>query len=343
VSIAKRILTDVAIRKAKPAAPGKREIMWDAAVPGLALRVSDRGRRSFVLCKRFPGKVQPEYRAIGEYGVISLEEARDTVREWAKLIKLGKDPREEERAKREAKEQEKRDAEEAKARADANTFAVAFELFATTHLATLRTGRDVEQIMRRVLLPAWGSKAIYAVHDGGSPIAANRLLAYVKKFDAWAVNRSLIDAPFAALMKAPAVETKRARVLTDLEIRALWGVCDQMGAFGRAVRLLLPTATRLGETSSMTWNEVDRAAGVWTLPRTRTKADREHKMPLSRLAMAILDNTPEQGPFVFTTSGKGPLRGWRRGTIGMGAMPRWRQRSMPGAPSSSASLPRRSW
>jgi integrase len=328
MTIAKKELTDVAIRKAKPPAAGKREIMWDGLVPGFGLRLTDKGKKTFVLVKRYGGAVQPSPRKIGEYGVVSLDEARETAREWTKLIKIGKDPAVEERHRREQEKRDKAEAEAAKARADANTFAAAFELFCKTHLYNskkpLRTGKDVEQTMRRVLLPAWGSRSlagltrkdvsavVYTVHDGGAPIAANRLLAYIKTFDAWAVNRSLIDAPFAALMKKPAEEVERSRVLTNVEIRALWAACAQMGAFGRAVRLLLTTAARLDEVSSMTWDEVDRVAGVWTLPRSRTKADRAHPLPLSALALAILDDTPEHSPFVFTTTGRGPLKGWSK-------------------------------
>jgi integrase len=319
MAIAKKELTDAALRKWKPA-PGDRGIRWDALVPGFGVRPSGNGKKVFVLVKRFNGAKSPSPRAIGEYGDVSLEEARETAREWSRLVRLGKDPAIEERRRREAEEQSRRDAEAAKARADASTFAAAFEVFATTHLAKLRTGRKVEQAMRRTLLPAWGSRAlvsltrkdvsaiVYAVHDGGAPIAANRMLAYIKKFDKWAFNRALIDASFAVLMEKPAEEVERSRVLTNVEIRALWAACAEMGAFGRAVRMLLATAARLDEVASMRWTEVDRASGLWTLPRSRTKADREHKLPLSRLALATLDEVPQQSAFVHTTTGRGPLK-----------------------------------
>ena len=152
--LAKKPLTDVALAKMKPAEAGKRKVIWDAGEPGFAVRVNDRGRRTFVLVKRFPGETQPEYRSIGEYGAISLEEARETARAWNKLIKAGKDPAVE-------AAQEKRDEEERKrekALQDADTVDAVFALFVTHHLAKLRTGEDVAAVARRWMLPAWGGR-----------------------------------------------------------------------------------------------------------------------------------------------------------------------------------------
>ena len=59
MTLAKKPLTDRAIASAAPAAPGKRRLLWDAIVPGLALRVTNRGARSFVLVTRYPGSLNP--------------------------------------------------------------------------------------------------------------------------------------------------------------------------------------------------------------------------------------------------------------------------------------------
>jgi hypothetical protein len=56
---AKKPLTDRAIVALKPAPKGKRSLIWDALVPGLAVRVTDKGQRSFVLVTRYPGSRNP--------------------------------------------------------------------------------------------------------------------------------------------------------------------------------------------------------------------------------------------------------------------------------------------
>jgi hypothetical protein len=107
----------------------------------------------------------------------------------------------------------------AEAARQADTVAAALELFIERHLAGLRTGHDVTVALRRLLKP-WASRPIssitrkdvksvvHGIHDAGKPIAANRALAYIKGFLAWAVERDLIDASPAALVKRPAKERR---------------------------------------------------------------------------------------------------------------------------------------
>ena len=62
--IAKKPLTPRAINALKPPASGKRNLLWDAVVPGLAVRVTDKGTKTFVLVGRF-GSTNPTARSIG--------------------------------------------------------------------------------------------------------------------------------------------------------------------------------------------------------------------------------------------------------------------------------------
>jgi integrase len=85
--------------------------------------------------------------------------------------------------------------------------------------------------------------------------------------------------------------------------------------------MMLATGQRRSEVGDMTWSEIDRAQGLWTLTRERTKADRAHEIPLSELAMSIIEECPKLGNFVFSSgrtsparagqaSSAGPLVGW---------------------------------
>src|SRR5262249_57886068 len=82
-------ITDRLLKSLKPEA-GRYDVM-DTAVPGFGIRVSG-SRKTFVLLTRYPHSNNPTRRALGEYGVMSLEEARDKAREWRKLIKKNGDP-----------------------------------------------------------------------------------------------------------------------------------------------------------------------------------------------------------------------------------------------------------
>jgi len=141
-----------------------------------------------------------------------------------------------------------------------------------------------------------------------TPIGANRVLAYLKKFFGWLVDQDMLEASPAAAVKRPSKEVKRDRVLTDVEIRAIWESCGGLGAFGRAFRFMLVTGQRRSEVGEMTWGEIDMVRRAWTLSRDRTKADRAHEIPLSELAMSIIGECPKIGDFVFSTGRSAPAR-----------------------------------
>jgi integrase len=332
VTLAKKELTDVFLRKWKPQ-PGDRKIKWDARIPGFGIRPSGNGKKVFVLVKRFPGTKSPSPRAIGEYGAITLETARETAREWLALIKAGKDPTLELERRREEDARAEREAQEAKAKADTESFAHAFDLFVKQHLNNpkkpLRTATAIEQAMKNCLLPAWGKRSLASItkHDvkhvingiyySGKLIAANRLLAYTKKFFKWCSNYtievngvviSLLETSPAASVEMPAEETERDRVLNDLEIKALWAACAHLDLYGHAVKLMLATAARRGEVSAMTWAEI--VGNTWILPSARVKNKRKHSLPLSMRALAILEDVPPRSDNAFVL-GK-PLRAWSK-------------------------------
>jgi integrase len=315
--VPKRDFTDRYLKSLRPAEPGKRVISYDAQIPGFGIRITDRSsaenKGAFVLVSRFPGSTNPTVRRIGNYPAMTLAKAREIAREWREDLRCGIDPKE--------KESERRRQED---RRRADTFAAAFEVFAEEHLATLRSGNEVKRAVANYVLPTWGTWPISNITRADvadliralrkrAPIAANRLLAYLKKFFSWAVDEELIEHSPAAAVKRPSKEVKRDRVLTDLEIRAFWDACGELGMFGRPFKMMLITAQRRSEVGRMTWCELDRAQKVWTLPRERTKADRAHEVPLSQLALCILEDCPKLGNFVFASGrGAGALSGWSK-------------------------------
>lgn len=96
-------LTDKFIESDKRVPQTGRVDYQDALVPGLALRVSSTGNRSFVLVARYPANPKnPTRRALGEYGALNLEQARVKAREWLGLLQKGTDPKVEEERRRAA-------------------------------------------------------------------------------------------------------------------------------------------------------------------------------------------------------------------------------------------------
>jgi integrase len=69
----------------------------------------------------------------------------------------------------------------------------------------------------------------------------------------------------------------------------------QEAVAARALEFLILTAARSGEVLGACWDELDFAEKVWTVPAGRTKGGREHRVPLSDDAVAVLSKVPREG------------------------------------------------
>ncbi len=351
----KRELTDRALMALKPAPKGKRYIRPDAKVKGFGCRVTDSGHRSFVLVTRYPGAASPAPRAIGDYPGMGLAEAREIAEQWRKDVKDGIDPREKAEAEREAARNAAEAAERAEQQAAENTFAKAWAAYIEERKGDSngrnRTLDVVDGVIKKHVIHKLGDRPLTAItrvetndilrkiattgpqshgRKGvrkGTPTHARRIASYLRTFGEWAEEDGRIEeakSPFAKLKKF-GTENKRKRVVTEDEIRAVWKASTEMGAFGRAVRLMLATGQRRTEVGDLPWREIDLDKKLWTLPAARAKADRDHLVPLSPLALSILSECPRFGLHVFTTRStpKGdtiPISGWSKSKAKLDAL-----------------------
>lgn len=74
------------------------------------------------------------------------------------------------------------------------------------------------------------------------------------------------------------------------------------GNASRAMAFTILTACRSGEVRGAQWPEFDFKEKVWTIPAKRMKAQREHQVPLSDAALAVLASMPQCAEFVFPGS-----------------------------------------
>jgi len=323
----KRRLTDRTIKALKPAEPGARYDLMDNLVPGLGVRVTDKGQRTFVLVARYPGSRNPTRRALGEYGALTLEGARDKARRWHDLIQRGVDPK--------AEEERARLAEQRRA---GNTFASVAEDFIRLVLPKQRKGCLVERQLRQEFVARFGSRPIDEVtqHDivavlddavaRGAPYTAHNLLGIVRRLFNWAISRGIygIDRSPCDRMKPSDVIGKKAirtRVLNDDELRALWAGTETLAyPFGAFVRLLLLTGQRKSEVAGARWTEFDLTEGLWTIPASRMKSDAAQIVPLSDAALRELETLPKWSAtgrrddnFLFSyRGGRAPINGFSK-------------------------------
>jgi integrase len=312
------VLTDVSVRKAAPTT--KRQEIADGQTPGLYLLVQPSGSKSFAVRYSREGRVKKV--TLGPYPALSLIEARRRALGIAAGVANGADPAEEKKAERKAA---------AHIPVAARTLKTVADEFLKRHTDEKngpRWAAETKRILDRNILPAIGDKAAASVGkaelhdmldtiiDRGTPIAANRTLAVVKKLYRWALSRGYVDRDPCASIAKPADETKRDRVLSDSELASVWRAAQGMAyPFGHAVQLLILTGARRDEVGSMRWIEVDLATRVWTLPAQRAKNNVEHVVPLSDAALLILERAPRIGKrdgFVFTTTGETAISGWSK-------------------------------
>lgn len=331
--MAKINLTDRFIDSPKRIPSTGRADYADSHVPGLALRVTSAGHRSFVLVTRYPRSPHPTRRALGNYGEITLEEAREKARGWLALIRKGIEPKVEEARQRAAAQ-----------RSQANTFAAVAEEFLTRHAATLSHADKARRIIEAEFVKRWAVRpiadilpeecaaAIKAIKARGAPAQAHSAHEWLRGLFRWAIGTNefgVTTSPIATLRPTDLIGRKviRNKVLTDDELRAIWQACsgpvgteglkearrrdqareqDQPIAYpyGPVFKLLILTGQREREVAEMTWSEVDLDRALWTIPASRMKGGRAHQVPLAPDALALLQSLPRftVGDHVFTTT-----------------------------------------
>lgn len=302
----KRALTAAAVERIKPPATGQVD-HFDAGYPGLALRVSYGGSRSWVLFYRASGKQRRM--TLGHHPALGLKEAREAWRQAREDVAHGRDPAAEKAEAR--RRQQEIAAENAECQPDTVKH-VAEQFIEKWHRPRNRTTDEIARMFEQHVFPAIGGRDIASITrrdirgvldkaiEAGATKRVNRVLANVRKLFAWAVEHDIIEASPVVGIRPPAPETKLDRVLTDDEARAFLRACDEVGEpFAAILRLLLLTGQRRDEVGEAKWSEIDLEARLWSLPASRTKNKRPHVVPLSPQAMAIIEALPSRGVSEF--------------------------------------------
>lgn len=306
-------LTDRTVATLKPK-PGERVVRADGDVPGLAIRVSPTGRKTWTLTYRI-GRRQRRW-TIGTYPVISLASARKKARFALAQLDAGIDPAERKRTDREQE---------------------TFDALATAYLKQAkqkkRSWAQDDLMMRSVLLPAWKHRPVKGIKrrdvkellatfvERRKPVMANRVQALISATFNYAIREEWVDTgnPAALIDKQP--EVGRDRVLTDDELRTLWSVLEKSKSVPRAtdnapapaiaamiargLQVVLLTAQRSGEVFTMKWEDLDLVdgweaqelvSGWWTIPAAKAKNKQAHRVPLVPRVVDLIREAKATGP-----------------------------------------------
>lgn len=245
---------------------------------------------------------------LGSYPTVKLETARKRAQELAELVALGGDPKAERRTARSAALAEKQAAltfkeaatlcieKESHAWKNPKSFEQwtnSLETYAFPVLGKMLIEHITMAHVLKALEPIWTTK----------PETASRVRMRIEKVIAFADARAHRQRPNPArwkhnldtqLAKADKVKTVRNHpALAIDDIPAFMSELRGMeGSGARALELAILCAARSGEVRGATWSEFDLDAGLWVIPAARMKADKEHRVPLSADAEALLRKLP---------------------------------------------------
>ena len=328
-----RKLTKRAIDSLRPNAADDY-CVWDTDLKGFGVRVWPSGRRVFVVQYRPQGARQTRYLTLGQYGPLTVDEARKLAKVRLGAVASGADPARERRSAREAPtvrelgEAYLDDVRAKKKPATAREYARLWEKHVLPALGTAKaaavTGADVAKLHRKMK---------------GTPYGANRVLALLGAFFSFAAKegvRARHDNPAHGV--EPYAETARERFLTPAEFTRLGDALIRAEREGlpsapqhrrnasseatakhrpksadkpipanpfavAAIRLLCLTGCREGEILGLRWSDVDLERGFLRLGDTKTGRSIR---PLGAPAAEILAAMPREEGSPFVLPGEKP-------------------------------------
>jgi integrase len=301
----RRVATIASVQAAKPV-PNRQVEYPDAKVPGLALRVSPGGNKSWTLRYR-TNEGEQRRLTLGRYPSVSLSKARELAHKAVGRVAEGVDPAKEKRSSKAAAQTKK-----------LSTVATLIESYfddaargrnkpngRPKRTSTLNMERDY---FERLIKPRFGPLPVVDLNrhelqrfldDIGhtAPASSRHCRNVIRQAFNYGIRREVVEKNPAQLTELPA-SLSRERVLTDDELRAIWEAANapasvkgltMSDATGLAICFALVTLQRGGEVCGVHAREIDREGKLWTIPGPRTKNHRIHVVPLSDLALNVLD------------------------------------------------------
>ena len=278
-------LTDRQIKNLK--SKSQRYEVWEGN--GFGIRVSTTGKKSWIYMYRFQGRTRRV--TFGNYPKLSVAEAHAAYGKTLASLEKGIDPG----SSIVISNQENR--------LFPTVEGLALEYIKKWAKPRKRSWKKDEQMLKKDVIPLLGKQKtnqitrrdIVALLDKilerGSPITANRTFAVIRRMFNFAVERDIIHTTPCYGFKSPAKENRRDRLLTTDEISSFWKSLDDTNMselLKLALKLQLVTAQRKGEIISAAWDEFDLVNGWWTIPAEKSKNGNPHLVPLSNLALELL-------------------------------------------------------
>lgn len=263
---------------------------FDITTSGLGLRVSTTGNKTFFYRYRHNGRIR-RYK-IGKYSTATtLKVARERADELRLEVKKGGDPQGEEKSIRNQ---------------SPKTFGELVEQYMKVHLPTLKqsTQDDYKNRIQIILNHFKKDRYLKDISRGDvfnflesikAPVQAQRIQAILSGILNFAFNRDWIEYNPAVKIQLSSKKAKRNKPKKNVELSGdqiieLWKGFDVYSKVtGSLFKMLLVLGQRSGETRQMEWTEINLDKKLWIIPGSKTKNGIEHFVPLSGLALEIIE------------------------------------------------------
>ncbi|MBY6163105.1 integrase arm-type DNA-binding domain-containing protein [Mameliella alba] len=308
-------LSALDVKRLQHPGKGSNALFAVGGVSGLSLQVTPNGGKTWILRVTVGGKRREI--GLGGFPDVTLAQARERARETKDKIRQGIDPVEERKAAQAALTEAQRrgmtfeDATGEYLAAKLDAFKNAkhrqqwqntLQTYAMPELGKMLVDEITVQDVLRVLEPIWQTKTE----------TASRLRGRIESVLSWATvaghrsgdNPARWAGNLKELLPAAAKVAKQDNqpaVQIDDAPRWLTALRSREGTGARALEFAALTASRSKEVRGAVWEEIDLDARLWVIPAARMKMDREHRVPLTPEALALLEALPrfEDNPLVF--------------------------------------------
>lgn len=151
------------------------------------------------------------------------------------------------------------------------------------------------------------------IEAANGAVSADRARVALSGFFAWCIDRGSADANPALGIRRRAPLPSNERVLSVIELVAIWKAAGTVDDYGRIIRLLILTAQRRDEIGGLGRDEINSAERQIELPGRRTKNKRDHIVPLSPQALEVLATAIQVGERTkYFGLGENGFSGWSK-------------------------------
>ena len=316
-----KTFTDLWVQNVKLKSGEKQQVYFDTK-ERLVLVVG-LNSKTFRLLAYVNGKAKT--RKLGRYPELSLKDARQKARDFAD------------------------DPQKFEAQSLPHSVKEVAEHWVTRHVDGngLRSKGETERILKKYVYPKIGDKKFLDlgrgeinvlldyIEDRHGRSQADAVLARIRSICNWyaARNDYYVSPIVRGMKRSKQSDRKQLRFLNDEEIRLLWEACDELGSFGRLVKVALLLGQRrgklggnrrgkLGNVSAIKWSDISKD-GVWVIKVEEREKGTANRIKLPQMVLDVLKEQPRiaGNPYVFAaTAGLGPMDSFSEGMVKLRSM-----------------------